>query len=63
MKKVEYQVSMRVQNDATANLHRVFRWYAADVVADRVEVEIDAVVLDQLQFQVSDEILQQLTSV
>ena len=58
MKKVEYQVSMRMQNDATADVHRVFRWYATDVVADRIETAVDAVVLDQLQFQVSDEILQ-----
>ena len=43
MKKVEYQVSMRMQNDATADVHRVFRWYASDVVVDRVENAIDAV--------------------
>ena len=58
MKKVEYQVSLRMQYDATTDVHRVFRWYAADVVTDRVENAVDAVVLDQLQFQVSDEILQ-----
>ena len=57
MKKVEYQVSMRMQNDATADVHRVFRWYAAEVVADRVENAVDAVLLEQVQFQVSDEIL------
>ena len=63
MKKVEYQVSLRMQYDATADVHRVFRWYAAEVVADRVENAVDAVLLEQVQFQVSDEILQQLISV
>ena len=57
MKRVEYQVSLRMQYDATADVQRVFRWYAADVVVDRVENAVDAVLMEQVHFQVSDEIL------